>query len=306
MAPEQIEGRPVLASDGAPVSAAVGASAVSDVIQMAGAATFDRRSSASEREIFGWSYCEYLLRGGRAVMLPLWKGSYERSDGFHPLQTQWPSYREMILSPDGRRLIVVTRGADGVRRLFRRNLNESHGETLPNTEGAYAPFFSPDGEQVGFFARGKLKKTNTSGGAVTTLCDAPAGRGGTWAEDDTIVAALDTRVGLSSLSAGGGPVTPFTRLNPERREASHCWPRYVPGGKGVIFSAAMDPAYWRSADVAVALRPTGQSSFSLRAVDSAGDISGPDTSCISKPGLSNRGRTSDGCALHGERREVRP
>jgi cephalosporin-C deacetylase-like acetyl esterase len=66
------------------------------VIQMAGAATFYRKSSATERHIFGWSYCEYLLRGGRAVMLPLWKGSYERSDGFHPLQTPWPSYREHV------------------------------------------------------------------------------------------------------------------------------------------------------------------------------------------------------------------
>jgi formylglycine-generating enzyme required for sulfatase activity/predicted esterase len=67
------------------------------VIQMAGAATFYRRSSATEQDIFGWSFCEYLLRGGRAVMMPIWKGSYERSDGFHPLQTEWPSYREHVI-----------------------------------------------------------------------------------------------------------------------------------------------------------------------------------------------------------------
>ena len=67
------------------------------VIQMAGAATFYRKSSATEKDIFGWSYCEYLLRGGRAVMLPIWKGAYERSDGFHPLHTEWPSYREHVM-----------------------------------------------------------------------------------------------------------------------------------------------------------------------------------------------------------------
>ena len=66
------------------------------VIQMAGAATFYRRSSATEKDIFGWGYAEYLIRGGRAVMIPIWKGSYERSDGFHPLQTEWPSYREHV------------------------------------------------------------------------------------------------------------------------------------------------------------------------------------------------------------------
>jgi eukaryotic-like serine/threonine-protein kinase len=67
------------------------------VIQMAGAATFYRRSSATEKDIFGWAYAEYLIRGGRAVMIPIWKGSYERSDGFHPLQTEWPSYREHLI-----------------------------------------------------------------------------------------------------------------------------------------------------------------------------------------------------------------
>lgn len=67
------------------------------VIQMAGAATFYRRSSVTEQDIFGWGFVEYLLRGGRAVMLPIWKGSYERSDGFHPLQTEWPSYRDHVI-----------------------------------------------------------------------------------------------------------------------------------------------------------------------------------------------------------------
>jgi serine/threonine protein kinase/predicted esterase len=67
------------------------------IIQMAGAATFYRRSSATEKDIFGWGYAEYLIRGGRAVMIPIWKGSYERSDGFHPLQTGWPSYREHVV-----------------------------------------------------------------------------------------------------------------------------------------------------------------------------------------------------------------
>jgi len=67
------------------------------VIQMAGAATFYRKSSATDKDVFGFSYAEYLIRGGRAVLIPIWKGSYERSDGFHPLQTEWPSYREHVI-----------------------------------------------------------------------------------------------------------------------------------------------------------------------------------------------------------------
>jgi eukaryotic-like serine/threonine-protein kinase len=53
--------------------------------------------SATEQDIFGWAYADYLIRGGRAVMISIWKGSYERSDGFHPLQTEWPSYREHVV-----------------------------------------------------------------------------------------------------------------------------------------------------------------------------------------------------------------
>ena len=164
----------------------------------------------------------------------------------------------MILSPDGRRLIVVTRGPDGVRRLFRRNLNESRGELLPGTEGAILPFFAPDSQRLGFFAGGKLKKTQLEGGGVTELCDAPAGRGGAWSEDDTIVAALDTRAGLSTMPAGGGAVASFTQLNAARKEASHRWPRFVAGGHAVIFTASTDPAYWEFADIAVVSRSNTQ------------------------------------------------
>lgn len=68
------------------------------MIQMGGAATFYRSpSSATENEIFGWSYAESLIRGGRAVLLPIWKGSYERQDGFHPFEAGRTSYRDHVL-----------------------------------------------------------------------------------------------------------------------------------------------------------------------------------------------------------------
>jgi cephalosporin-C deacetylase-like acetyl esterase len=68
------------------------------MIQMAGASTFYRsRSSAKESEIFGWGYAEYLIRGGRAVLIPVWKGSYERQDGFHPFESDRAAYREHVI-----------------------------------------------------------------------------------------------------------------------------------------------------------------------------------------------------------------
>ena len=75
-------------------------------------------------------------------------------------------------------------------RLFSRRLDQASATELPGTEGAFSPFFKPDGQWVGFFAQGKLKKVSVEGGNATTLCDAPAGRGGSWGEDDHIIAAL--------------------------------------------------------------------------------------------------------------------
>jgi dienelactone hydrolase len=69
------------------------------MIQLAGASTFYRsKSSANESDIFGWSYAEYLIRGGRAVLIPIWKGSYERQDGFHPFESDRAVYREHVIA----------------------------------------------------------------------------------------------------------------------------------------------------------------------------------------------------------------
>src|SRR5207245_10212016 len=58
---------------------------------------------------------------------------------------------------------------------------------LPGTDGAYAPFFSPDGQWVAFFAEGKLKKVSVQGGPAIALCRAPIGAGGSWGEDGNII-----------------------------------------------------------------------------------------------------------------------
>jgi Tol biopolymer transport system component len=98
---------------------------------------------------------------------------------------------DTILSPDGTRLVFVSQGADGKSRLSTRRLDQPKPTELPGTNGAYGPFFSPDGLSVGFFAGGKLKKIVLDGGDPVILCDAPAGRGATWSEDGSIIASLE-------------------------------------------------------------------------------------------------------------------
>jgi Tol biopolymer transport system component/predicted Ser/Thr protein kinase len=141
---------------------------------------------------------------------------------------------DMILSPDGTRLVFVSQGADGKSRLSTRRLDQPKPAELPGTDGAYGPFFSPDGLSVGFFAGGKLKKTALDGGDPVVLCDAPAGRGATWSEDGSIIASLEPVRGLALIPSVGGQPTSLTEL--ETGEAGHRFPHTLPGGKAVLFT----------------------------------------------------------------------
>jgi serine/threonine-protein kinase len=155
----------------------------------------------------------------------------------------------VILSPDGTRLAFVSQGTDGTRRLFTRRLDEPRAARLTGTEGAYTPFFSPDGQWVGFFAQGKLKKTRIDSGEPVSLCDAPAGRGGSWGEDGNIIATLDALGGLSQVPAEGGKPVPVTDLSPG--EQTHRWPQVLPGAHAVLFTASSNYGNFDEAAVAV-------------------------------------------------------
>jgi serine/threonine-protein kinase len=137
-----------------------------------------------------------------------------------------------ILSPDGSRLVYVSHN-----RLFTRGLDQQPATELSGTDGANAPFFSPDGQWVAFFAGSKLKKVSVAGGAANILCNAPLGVGGSWGEDGTIIAALNIVGGLFRISADGRAPAPLTKLDRERGEVTHRWPQILPRDKAVLFTA---------------------------------------------------------------------
>ena len=106
---------------------------------------------------------------------------------------------------------------------------------LSGTDGARNPFFSPDGQWIAFFAGGKLKKISVTGGAAVTLCDAPNGRGGTWAEDGTIAFAPNTEgTSVWRVSSAGG--TPESLTTVGEGEFNQRWPQVLPGGKAVLYT----------------------------------------------------------------------
>ena len=139
------------------------------------------------------------------------------------------------LSPNGRQLVFVANGEKG-SQLWVRPLDQSAAQPLADTVGASFPFWAPNSRAVGFFADGKLKRINLTGGAVQVLADAPVPRGGTWNAEDVIVFAPTINSALMRVAAGGGPVEPVTQLTVG--QGSHRWPQFLPDGRQFLFSMA--------------------------------------------------------------------
>ena len=145
----------------------------------------------------------------------------------------------LALSPDGRTLVFAAMDSAGKTFLWVRQLHELTAQVLSGTEGANFPFWSPDSRFIGFFADGRLKKIEASGGPPLTLCDVDGGgRGGTWSENGIILfCAGGGLLPISIVSAAGGIASNFTKLDTTRNEQSHRWPFFLPDGRHFLFSS---------------------------------------------------------------------
>jgi dipeptidyl aminopeptidase/acylaminoacyl peptidase/aminoglycoside phosphotransferase (APT) family kinase protein len=142
------------------------------------------------------------------------------------------------LSPDGRRVVFEAYDEkSGVRGLWVRELDRSEPTKLAPANGGEMPFWSPDGNQIGFFADGKLQRLDLRGGPAQSICDAPTPRGGAWGPDGRIVFSPAFRTGLSIVAASGGAPQVLTTLDAARGEKSHRFPSFLPGGKVILFLA---------------------------------------------------------------------
>jgi eukaryotic-like serine/threonine-protein kinase len=141
------------------------------------------------------------------------------------------------LSPDGRSLAYVATTPEGKALIWVRPIDSLQAQPLAGTEGAGFPFWSPDSRFIGFFAGGKLKKIEASGGPPLTLCDAPTGRGGAWNREGIILFTPSVSSPLHRVSVAGGAATPITTLDASRNEASHRWPSFLPDGRHFLYVA---------------------------------------------------------------------
>ena len=161
----------------------------------------------------------------------------------------------VVLSPDGTHLAYVARQG-GTQQLYLRAMDTLEAQPMPGTEGAVSPFFSPDGQWLGFFQAATLKKVSLRGGTPVTLSFVSDPRGASWDSQRTIILAPSNIQGLQQISEEGGVSRPLTQL--EKGDLTHKWPEVLPGGKAVVFVAASSDASVANARIVARSIQTGK------------------------------------------------
>jgi len=143
----------------------------------------------------------------------------------------------LAISPDGQRLAYAVRNTDSALSiLYLRRVDEFEGTPVPGTEDAGQPFFSPDGQWVGFVTSSGIKKVPVDGGAVVKLTPVPfTAAGATWATDGYIYFS-HIWVGLLRVAQNGGKIETVTIPDPARQEQGHRWPEALPDGDSILFT----------------------------------------------------------------------
>jgi len=133
------------------------------------------------------------------------------------------------VSPDGR-YVSIAAAIQGKRLLWLRALDGLQAQPMPGTDDATYPFWSPDSRYIGFFAQGKLKKIAASGGPAQSLCNAPAGNGGSWNHDDVIVFSPFAGAAIQRVPAVGGVPTDVTKTG-----SNYLYPLFLPDGRRFLY-----------------------------------------------------------------------
>ena len=163
----------------------------------------------------------------------------------------------LTLSPDGNNLVYVV-NHNGVAQLCLRPLNQFDTKLIVGTEGAYNPFFSPDGKWVGFFADNKLKKVSLAGGEPVTLCEARNPVGADWGPNDSIFFGDQEGGTLTRVSSSGGTPQAIPVGGAQASDVE-----VLPDGKWLLYSTSQgsNPDYHEIRAVSL---EAGQSSVVLQ------------------------------------------
>jgi serine/threonine-protein kinase len=139
----------------------------------------------------------------------------------------------LALAPDGTRLVYSAK-TGATTQLYYRELDKLDAVRLPGTEGAYSPFFSPDGQWVAFLAGSDLKKVSVPDGQVVTLARVNDPMGGAWSSDGRILVADDQGGRPGWVSGSGGTLQEI----PLKGKAPRQWryPHLLPDGRWALYT----------------------------------------------------------------------
>ncbi|MCP4454069.1 MAG: serine/threonine-protein kinase, partial [Planctomycetes bacterium] len=143
----------------------------------------------------------------------------------------------LAMSPDGTRFVYVGRTDEGKKQLYLRHMDKMEIRAVAGTEDAGNPFFSPDGQRVGFFTP-DLKVVSLAGGLPQTLKENVGDVAfGTWADDGTIVfSVMNGGQGLQQISEDGEPSGILKKHIPDTNDVTYAFPQVLPGSKTILYS----------------------------------------------------------------------
>ena len=170
------------------------------------------------------------------------------------------SRAQLALSPDGTRLTFVAIDEDGIQRLHLRALDQTETRVLEGTEMAHAPFFSPDGQWIGYFdpLNRTLKKISVLGGAPMVLSEAQGHYGATWLENGSIVFSGWPASSLLRIPESGGTPQVMMEGGPgERDTGNSLWPQAV-GERAILFTSYSRAAALNTGRIVVRSLETGE------------------------------------------------
>jgi serine/threonine protein kinase len=149
----------------------------------------------------------------------------------------------VAISPDGSH-VVYTSTNKSVPRLMIRTRDEIEAVPLAGADGGFAPFFSPDGQHVGFATATELKQVQVAGGRSAVIAGIdPTFGGASWGPDNQIVLAQGSK--LFQVPAAGGALQELTAPDPARNEQEFRWPVMLTAGHALLFTAVLRTGEFR-------------------------------------------------------------
>ena len=212
-----------------------------DVSSLTALSTSQIPAPSWRRSAFLWGAAGLLL--GCAIAAAAWLALREPptpSASVH-LSIEMPVAHSLVndgmsiaISPDSREIAFVVASAGGSSQIWLRQLNDFTAKPIPGTEGGETPFFSPDGQWLGFFASNKVEKIPVDGGVPQVLCSGAPGDGSaTWAPDGTIYYSGGFGA-LMSVSGYGGKCRSLVSPDKSNGAVGFEHPRILPDGKSLL------------------------------------------------------------------------